>query len=91
MAIAFEILVFGGISIAIEHLVLFIYDPLEGIAEEVVGIFEVDGLDKGRALHVRIDSFNEENVLESVVRFFMALTYVEKGQGVLPVEFLNAE
>ena len=81
----------GRIAEAIEHLVLAVDDPLEGVAEIVVDIIVEDRLDQFGRLEIRCDPFYEEDVLASLVGLFVALADVDQREGVLLVVELAAE
>ena len=65
-------------------------DPLQGVAEETVGIIEDDGLHKLR-LGVETDALYETDVLESVVALTRALRDIEEREGIVLGVALNAE
>ena len=65
-------------------------NPLQGVAEEAVGIIKDDGLHELR-LGVETDALNETDVFESVVALARALRDIEEREGIVLGVALNAE
>jgi hypothetical protein len=83
--------VFHGIPIAVEHLVLLVNHPLEGIAEIPVYILIYDGLHKAGLREIRGYPFDENSIFLSVYGFFMALADVYDGKRVFPIGLFHSE
>ena len=66
VARAFQVLVLGRVAEPVQALVLPVDDPLEGIAEELVRIVEMDGLHQGGGLEIRVEALDEQDVLEAI-------------------------
>lgn len=82
--------ILNRISIADEEAATVVDDPLQGVAEETVGIIEDDGLHELR-LGVETDALDETDVFESVVALARALRDIEEREGIFLGVALNAE
>ncbi len=82
--------VLDGVAIAYEEAATVVDDPLQGVAEEAIGIIEDDGLHELR-LGVETDALDETDVLESVVALARALRDIEEREGIFLGVALNAE